>query len=178
MKRIFLAVKSLLTYGILKLKYGKRVNIKAVNSLKGQFKVELLDESRLEAGHFLMTAGPCYIKCVGKALLWIGNHCFFNHNCSITCFTEIEIGDGCSIANNVVIVDHDHKLGTCGIEEGFCSSPVHIGKNVWIGTNVTILKGVTIGDGAVIAAGAVVKKDVPPYEIWGGVPARKIRSMK
>lgn len=47
--------------------------------------------------------------------------------------------------------------------------------DVWIGRNVTILSGVTIGQGAVIVAGAVVTKDVPPYVIVGGVPARVIK---
>jgi len=54
---------------------------------------------------------------------------------------------------------------------------VHSGNNVWIGANTVILRGVSIGDGAVIAAGAVVNHDVPSYEIWGGVPARKIRNL-
>ncbi|MDW4528388.1 CatB-related O-acetyltransferase [Rossellomorea marisflavi] len=54
------------------------------------------------------------------------------------------------------------------------SSPV-IGNDVWIGANVTILRGVTIGDGAVVAAGAIVNKDVKPYEIVGGVPAKHIK---
>ncbi|MYL36432.1 CatB-related O-acetyltransferase [Halobacillus litoralis] len=53
-------------------------------------------------------------------------------------------------------------------------SPV-IGNDVWIGSNVTILKGVTIGDGAVIAASAVVNKDVEPYSIVGGIPAKHIK---
>jgi acetyltransferase-like isoleucine patch superfamily enzyme len=52
---------------------------------------------------------------------------------------------------------------------------VRIGNDVWIGANVIILRGVTIGDGAVIAAGAVVTRDVAPYAIVGGVPAREIR---
>lgn len=53
--------------------------------------------------------------------------------------------------------------------------PIHVGHHCWIGTGATILQGVNIGDGAVVAAGAVVTKDIPPYEIWGGIPAKCIR---
>ena len=53
---------------------------------------------------------------------------------------------------------------------------VVIGNDVWIGNNVSIVEGVTIGDGAAIAAGSVVTKDVEPYGIYGGIPAKKIRS--
>ena len=52
---------------------------------------------------------------------------------------------------------------------------VEIGNDVWVGTNVVIMGGVKIGDGAIVASGAVVTKDVPPYAIVGGVPARLIR---
>lgn len=55
-------------------------------------------------------------------------------------------------------------------------APVVIEDDVWCGANVTILKGVTIGRGAIIAAGAVVTKNIPPYSIAGGVPAKVLRS--
>lgn len=53
---------------------------------------------------------------------------------------------------------------------------VKIGNDVWIGSDVTILGGISIGDGAIVAAGAVVTKDIEPYSIYGGVPAKKIRN--
>lgn len=51
----------------------------------------------------------------------------------------------------------------------------NIGNDVWIGAKVVIKPGVTIGDGAIVAGGALVTKDIPPYEIWGGVPAKFIK---
>lgn len=176
-KRLFLTMKSLWIYVRLHIRYGKNIEMSAVNSIKGKFIVELFLKSSLRVGTFLMCAGPCYIKYTEKAQCKIGKKVFVNHNCSITCVKEITIGDYCNIANNVVIVDHDHRVGEYGVEEGLESTPVHIGNNVWIGANAVILRGVSIGDGAIIAAGAVVNHDVPSYEIWGGVPARKIRNL-
>ena len=60
----------------------------------------------------------------------------------------------------------------------FCAKPIHIGNHVWIGSNVVITQGVTIGDGAVIAAGAVVNRDVAPYTVVGGVPAKLIKTIE
>ena len=58
-----------------------------------------------------------------------------------------------------------------------CRGDVIIGNNVWIGDKVAILSGVTIGDGAIIASNAVVTKDVPPYSVVGGVPAKIIKQV-
>lgn len=103
------------------------------------------------------------------------------------------IGKFCSISDFCVIGLPGHSLGTIstsslfsGIHNGTKSSwvsknmphaPVNvkIGNDVWIGYRAMIPTNVTIGDGAVIAAGAVVTKDVPPYAVVGGVPARVIR---
>jgi acetyltransferase-like isoleucine patch superfamily enzyme len=51
-----------------------------------------------------------------------------------------------------------------------------IGNDVWLGYGVKIMEGLTIGDGAVVAVGSIVTKNIPPYEIWGGIPAKKIRN--
>lgn len=101
----------------------------------------------------------------------IGNGVFLNTNVNVTCISQITIGNDTKIANNVVIVDHNHdKYGITLIPD-----EVIIGKNVWIGANAVILKGVHIGDGAIIAAGAVVTKDVRAYSIAAGVPAKEIK---
>ena len=176
-KRAFLAAKSIWIYVTLHVRYGTNIEMSVINSIKGKFTVELLPKSSLQVGTFLMSAGPCYIKCTEKARCRIGEKVFMNHNCSITCAEEITIGDACNIANNVVIVDHDHRLGKVGVENGLESTPVHIGRNVWIGANAVILRGVSIGDGAIIAAGAVVNHDIPAHEIWGGIPAKKIKNL-
>lgn len=56
-------------------------------------------------------------------------------------------------------------------------APIVIGDKVWIGANATVLPGVTIGKGAIVAAGAVVHRDVPPFTVVGGVPARILREL-
>ena len=85
----------------------------------------------------------------------------------------IEIGADTNISSHVKMITGSHDVDDPMFEGEFL--PIRVGEHCWIGTGAIILQGVTIGDGAVIAAGAVVTKDVPPYEIWGGVPARKIR---
>lgn len=139
-------------------------------------------------GFSFMMSGENASVCMGKNLYIKGDghlHCengklvieddvFMNHNVSVTCHEKIVIGAGTTIANNVVIVDHDHIAQGLGFE----TSPVVIGKNVWIGANAIVLKGVTVGDGAIIAAGAVVNKDVKKDSVVGGVPARCIKKNK
>lgn len=103
------------------------------------------------------------------------------------------IGKYCSIADKLVSGLPNHSLSLLSTsplftmkangthhswtnEELYYTAPnVKIGNDVWIGYGVTIVNNVTVGDGAVIAAGSVVTKDVPPYAIVGGVPAKTIR---
>ncbi|WP_313023491.1 glycosyltransferase [Mobilicoccus sp.] len=91
----------------------------------------------------------------------------------------VRIGRYTMFAAEVAIVGDDHVVDTVGVPMQFAgrppSRPTTIGRDAWLGRGVTVMTGVDVGEGAVVAAGAVVTKDVPPYEIWGGVPARKIR---
>ena len=110
-----------------------------------------------------ITRGNAVFRVEGGELV-VGDKCFFNQNVSITCKKNIVIGDRCQIANNVVIVDHDHA----GSEnwESYVETPVVIGNDVWIGANVVIMRGTTIGDKAVIGAGSIVKGNVPAGKVF------------
>ena len=146
-----------------------------INSIIGALKIEIIGNGRIVVGRFLMSRGPLYLKCVDSGKMIIGENVFFNHNCSITCAENITIGNHCMFANNLVIIDHDHVIGTEGVTGELVAKPVVIEDRVWCGANVTITKGVHIGKGAVIAAGAVVTCDISENTVVAGVPARKIR---
>ncbi len=94
----------------------------------------------------------------------VGEHCFFNNNCSLNCSEKITIGEGTIFGESVKIYDHNHIYCNPTIplkEQGYTTSPISIGKHCWIGSNVIILKGVTIGDNCVVGAGCVIYKDIP-----------------
>jgi len=104
-----------------------------------------------------------------------GNNVFINHNFTAMCLGGINIGDNVQIGPRVSIYTVNHNLDDKYILQ--CKS-VNVGNNVWIGGNVSIMPGVTIGENSVIAGGAVVTKDVPPYSIVGGNPAKLIKSIE
>lgn len=91
---------------------------------------------------------------------------------------RVEIGNNVRIAPYNIVIDSDfHRVDDHFSDEGV-NKPIIIGDNVWITMNCMIMKGVTIGEGAVVAAGSVVTKDVPPYTVVGGVPAKVIKKLK
>ena len=102
---------------------------------------------------------------------------------------DADIGKFCSISWDVTIGATTHpmghlsshafsyrkKFGLSDSDKQFKQLRTHIGNDVWVGCHSVIRSGVTVGDGAIIGAGAVVTKDVPPYSIVAGVPAKVIR---
>lgn len=119
----------------------------------------------------------------------LGKYSYLGYDCEIV---NCEIGAFCSIASGVIIGGAQHPLnwvstspvfyrisGGTGRHLGNMEAPktkrTIIGNDVWIGHRAIIMDGVVIGDGAVIGSGAVVTKNIPPYAIVGGVPAKIIR---
>ena len=108
---------------------------------------------------------------LGKRV-FIGKGTYLGVHCPIT------FGDNTIIGAYSYIISANHRFDSRKVpirDQGFTGAPVQIGEDVWMGAHVVILPGVTIGKGAIIAAGSVVNRDVPEYEIWGGVPARFIK---
>jgi len=127
-----------------------------------------------------------------KGKLFIDDYTFLG-NSRVYCANNISIGKGCWIADHVSIIDSnlhpispkrrfqdavDFSRGIFpDVYSNIPNSPIVIQDSVWIGVNSVILKGVTLGEGSVIGAGSVVTKDVPPYTIVAGNPARIIREI-
>ncbi len=108
----------------------------------------------------------------------IRDRVFIGFGCEFNARRRIEIGSDSLIASGCKFIDHDHGTARGDLpmreQTGGAEAEIVLEEDVWLGVNVVVLKGVRIGRGAIVAAGAIVTKDVPSYEIWGGVPARRL----
>lgn len=138
----------------------------------------------LEGNGELVMGNKCTIKnskivCYAPCRISLGNSVSLNHNDVLDCYAEgkIELGNDVIVGPNVYITNHNHGMVKSELirKQPYIARDTVIGNDVWIGANVSILAGVHIGDGAVVAAGAVVTKDIPPYGIAAGVPAKVIK---
>lgn len=126
-----------------------------------------------------------YLQQTFSPVLTIGDNSSVGDDGHITCINRITIGNDVLMGRKVFITDNAH-----GTSEGdmpdilplrrplASKGPVTIGDNVWIGEMACIMPGVSIGKGSIIGAHAVVTKDVPPYSVAVGNPARVIKSIK
>jgi chloramphenicol O-acetyltransferase type B len=114
-----------------------------------------------------------------KRKIKIGNNVQFGRYCEIS--TDTIFGNNILLASRVSIIgrnDHDYSVPgqTIWYGDRKDENVTTIENDVWIGYNAIILAGVTIGKGSIIAAGALVNCDIPACEIWGGIPAKKIKN--
>ena len=157
---------SIIKSNLIKFMANKFVNFLPTNSMR-QSLLKLCGVSFSGKARFF--SGIEYRGCNGIEIgdgVSIGPKVLLDGRCGLT------IGKATVIAYEAVIWSMNHDYN----DENFCAkgAPVHIGEYCWICSRSMILPGITIGDGAVVASGAIVTKDVPPYSVVAGVPAKVI----
>lgn len=123
--------------------------------------VKLGDGSSIHMGTFFVEGN-----------LNMGQNSVINRNCHLDCRGGIILGDNVSISPECTLITASHLVNSSDFK--YIEGSITINDYVWIGTRAMILPNVELGEGSVVCAGAVVSKDVPPYTVVGGVPAREI----
>jgi acetyltransferase-like isoleucine patch superfamily enzyme len=115
----------------------------------------------------------------------IGNNCSIGEDSHITAINRIRLGNNVRLGKKILITDNAHGASDAELLDmapnfrPLCSKgPVIIDDNVWIGEKASIMPGVHIGMGVIVAANSVVTKDVPPYSVVAGVPAKIVKQLK
>jgi acetyltransferase-like isoleucine patch superfamily enzyme len=141
--------------------------------------LEALREGRLEIGPGTLLEPDVWITAPGDARVRIGAGTFLNLGVMIASEQLVEIGDHCMLANGCFVTDASHRYDDPEQPvpwQGFTTKgPTRIGENCWLGANVVVTSGVSIGERCVIGANSVVTRDIKPFSIAAGVPARVLR---
>lgn len=152
-------------------KVGKWVSVKGRPMINNSGTMVLGDEVRIWS-----SIQKAKLFTGRNGLLKIGKNSRIN-GAHISAQVLVQIGDNVRIAPYTLILDSDFHDVSDHFSEGV-SKPIIIEDNVWLASRSTILKGVRIGTGAVVAAGAVVTKDIPPYTVVAGVPAKAVKTIQ
>jgi len=158
---------------------GSRVNIRLERNVYiGKYcKLSAgIKPASLKIGQRTVIHEFCILKSA-EGFIHIGHDCSLNPFSIVLGGGGVKIGNYCRIAPHTVIVAGQHDFRRIDIpiaEQGMVYKGIEIEDDVWIGANCVILDGVTIGKGTIVGAGSVVTKNVEPYSIMGGVPARVI----
>lgn len=172
----------LLRLFILKTKYKQKIKIKSIylgiekNTqiiIKGKYANITFGKK-----NYLYRLGNLEVYENGKIIF--GNNVSINKGFSIVARKMIKFGNDIMIGPNVMIYDHDHCYYKKNInfnKQGYKTSSISIGNNVWIGSNVFIAKGVKIGNNVVIAASSVITKDIPGNSLVAGNPFAIIKKL-
>jgi acetyltransferase-like isoleucine patch superfamily enzyme len=144
--------------------------------------LEALREGRLEIGPQTLLEPGVWITAPGAARVRIGQGTFLNMGVMVAAERLVEIGEHCMLANGCFVTDSSHRYDDPDKPitwQGFESEgPTRIGDNCWLGANVVVTRGVSIGERCVIGANSVVTKDIEPFSIVAGAPARVLRKIE
>jgi len=160
MKRVRVVLKGI----FYKIKYGKSLQWNGMLRCSNLSEIKIL-KGKLNIGKGFDMKPGSYIAIVNGGIMSIGDNVSVNRNTILVCHDNISIGDCCAIGPNVLIYDHDHTFSIKGMEKGYKTAPVEIGKNCWIGAGTIILRGTHIGEGCIIGAGTVVKGNIPAHSL-------------
>jgi acetyltransferase-like isoleucine patch superfamily enzyme len=171
---------------------GNNVSISPRAVIKGGKRIRLDNNVLIERDVILLASEPNSSIEIGENT-WLFYHCMLNSsggwikigsNCTVNSFAVLyghgglEIGNDVRISAHVVIMPMNHIYKNPSLPiwmQGETRKGIKIEDDVWIGAGTKILDGVKIGEGSVIGAGAVVTKDVPPFSVAVGVPAKVIK---
>ncbi len=154
----------------------RRVETDGFIFLPRRYEIVLSKKGRMRIGRWVTIGRNNALRCHEGELI-IGDKTIFGTDNTINCYVGVYIGEQCLFADSVYIVDFDHNYWDPVIpvrSQGIAKDPVRLEGDIWVGVKVTIIRGVTVGRGAVIGAMSLVNRDVPPYSVVGGVPARVI----
>jgi acetyltransferase-like isoleucine patch superfamily enzyme len=144
--------------------------------------LEALHEGRLEIGPQVLFEPGVWITAPGQARIRIGGGSFLNLGVMVAAAELVDIGEHCMFANGCFISDASHRFDDPNRPvpwQGFTSKgPTRVGDNVWCGANAVITSGVTVGERCVIGANSVVTRDLPPFSVAVGVPAKVIAQVE
>ena len=169
-----------------RLSWGARLageNVRIGERTRLDHGVVLQSGSRRTPAEWVRVGDHCSIRSGAQiyalgGTVTIGDHCSLNPYCVLYGTGGLVIGNRVRIAAHTVIVAAMHRFDRRDVpimDQGSDARGIVIEDDVWIGTGVRILDGVRVGTGAIVAAGAVVVRDVQPFTIVGGVPAKMIR---
>ncbi len=141
--------------------------------------LESLREGRLRVGAGVLFEPGVWITAPGAARVRIGAGTFLNIGVMVASEQLVEIGEHCMLANGCFVSDASHRYQDPDEPltwQGFESKgSTRIGDNCWLGAHVVVTSGVTIGKRCVIGANSVVTRDIPPFSLAAGSPARVLR---
>jgi acetyltransferase-like isoleucine patch superfamily enzyme len=168
------------------IKYCKKIRVGKSLTLGDYVEINALSINGIIIGDNVTILKNTIIECTGVIRelgegLIIGNNVGISQGCFIQVRGKIEIGSHVILVPGVSIFSENHKFDNPEkyiINQGTTRKGVSIQDGVWIGAGSIILDGVTIGKHAIVAAGSVVNKDIPPYSIVGGTPAKIIKDRK